>query len=392
MSKSVIDENLPIVYVTRDSERAEAILSMAGSKNYSIISGNGEKDTLELLNSLEVQKEIDAKRAAILVFKNTIQIEKLAQEKGWLLLNPSAELAEKIENKITQVGWLGELASLLPPHKIGLAKNVSWQGKPFILQWAHSHTGEGTFLVENQETLDKVVSGFPERYARISDFIHGPAFTLNATASKNKIYLGNISYQITGLSPFTDNQMSTIGNDWHLPYKILDGKQRDEMYSIANKVGQKMLESGWKGLFGIDVILDKHSGKLYLIEINARQPASTTFESELQLARVGGIESAVAQNEMTIFEAHLSSLLGIDTKKEVIKIEDGAQIVKRITTMDSDAKKYKIAELEKLGYKVREYKNAKLNGDQFRVQSNKGLMSDHNVLNSAGQKISKVFE
>ena len=94
--------------------------------------------------------------------------------------------------------------------------------------------------------------------------------------------LGNISYQITGLKPFTDLPFSTIGNDWALPHKYLSKKQISQYKKIATDVGLKLQKAGWKGLFGIDVVVDDKTNKLYLLEINCRQPASTTYESQLQ--------------------------------------------------------------------------------------------------------------
>jgi hypothetical protein len=43
-----------------------------------------------------------------------------------------------------------------------------------------------------------------------------------------------------------------------------------------------MSAQGWRGLFGIDVIKDLERNAIHLIEINARQPASTSFEAKLQ--------------------------------------------------------------------------------------------------------------
>jgi hypothetical protein len=110
-----IEQN-PVVYVTKDKERAEG---MPENENYKIVAGDGSMGTLEVLRLANLPEGTRA-----LVFKNTKQIEELAREKSLKLLNPSAELAEKIENKITQVSWLGDLAELLPPHHITLVKKI----------------------------------------------------------------------------------------------------------------------------------------------------------------------------------------------------------------------------------------------------------------------------
>src|SRR6185295_8622412 len=136
------------------------------------------------------------------------------REQGWKLLNPPAVLAEKIENKISQISWLGDLAKYLPPHKVEIMKDIQWAGEPFILQWAHGHTGEGTVLVRSEADIATLRHKFPDRRTRATSFIYGPSFTVNVVVGHDKILPGNINYQITGAEPFTTNAFSTVGNDW----------------------------------------------------------------------------------------------------------------------------------------------------------------------------------
>ena len=82
-------------------------------------------------------------------------------------------------------------------------------------------------------------------------------FTNNNIISKNNILIGNINYQITGLSPFTDLPFSTIGNDWGFANKYLTNKQKKKYHQIVLEIGEKLKKDGWKGLFGIDIAIDK---------------------------------------------------------------------------------------------------------------------------------------
>ena len=396
-SRQTNDGQVNIVYVARDIERA---LGKTPEGNYHIITNKtpyAEEvklkypmhvllvdspeilDTYELLMTPEVQEIITNFNAQVLVFKNTIHIEQLCAEKGWTLLNPSAELSEKIENKITQVKWLGELSSLLPPHKIQFVNEIKWNKNAFILQWAHGHTGEGTILITNEKELDALKAKFPHREARVTDFIKGPMFTVNIVVTDTVILLGNISYQITGILPFTENALSTIGNDWSVTHTILNESHINQFNELAEKVAQKMQSSGWRGLFGIDVIYDEERDNLHLIEINARQPASTTYESELQdhvnMLGVPGVNT---------FEAHLAALLHSPVKTALIPINDGAQILQRVT---SKVNKVDSKKISKAGYNVINYANEKMNADLARIQSRQGIMEAHNKFNKRGKEI-----
>ncbi len=388
-----------ILYITRDIERT---LGKTPGEDYYVVTNKtpyaeevqkcypdfvflveSEKilSTLELLQHSQVREIIEEYKFPIVVFKNNLQIEELCKDKGWLLLNPSAELAEKVENKITQVDWLGELENLLPPHEIKITKDIVWNKKAFILQWAHGHTGSSTVLVQNEKDLKALQEKFPQREARVTDFIKGPMLTSNIVVTKHALLLGNISYQITGILPFTENPLSTIGNDWSLPHTILSEAQLGQFSSIAKKVGQKMQVSGWKGLFGIDVIYDEERNLMYLIEINARQPASTSYESILQ--------ATFDLKGLTTFQAHLDVLSETTIDSSLIQINDGSQILQRVT---SQIKKLSTAKLKKAGYKVISYGNEKVNEDLLRIQSSRGIMETHNKFNLRGKDILELLE
>jgi len=392
----------PLFYVTRDIERALGlhlpgyfIISnstvagkqiAAGRTDILLIENASLLDTHELLNHSLTQEFITQHTQAvpqIIVFKNTTIIEKICAEKNWHLLNPSAVLSQKVEEKISQVNWLGDLAQFLPPHKIQIAKEVSFEGRPFILQFNRAHTGMGTHLIGSQKELTEIQQKFPDRPVRITKFIQGPMFTNNNVVTPDKILLGNINYQITGLSPFTDQPFSTIGNDWGLPHVLLNDDLKEQYITIAEAVGEKLRESGWKGLFGIDVILDDTEQKLSLIEINARQPASTTYESQLQ------------KNSLTTFEAHLLALLDESIQEGLTPISEGAQIILRNgkTPRTPEKQTQTLQKLEKLHLDLTliPYNNTEPGSDWIRIQTSKSFMQNHNQLNELGEKIKNAI-
>jgi hypothetical protein len=344
----------PVIYVTRDSENALGIDQ--NTPGYQILTGGASRplDTHELLGSKKLEDLVRSLgNVSLLVFKNNAHLERIAQSKDYKLLNPSAELADKIEGKIPQVFWLGPLAELLPPHKITTLDNLFWKNEPFVLQYNHSHSGKGTILIENEEMLGKLQNLFPERDVRVTRYVEGPVFTNNNIVTENDVLLGNISYQITGLPPLSNNAFSSVGNDWYIPEVILDEIHQEKFRIIARSVGERMRQAGWRGVFGIDVVWEctRAVDKMHLLEINARQPASVAYESTLQKESDPG--------GLSIFEAHLAALLGIKIDQDLIKIKDGSRLVKR-----------------------------NRHGDQVKVmKSRRGVMSGHQSFNEHGKKL-----
>lgn len=413
-----IDLKKAIVYVARDIERALGMEpGLYGSAGYFVVSndtaygrevqkkhpqhvflidstklaGNtGElMDTYDLLMLPEVAEIVNRLSADVLVFQNTSRIERVCADRKWKLLNPSAAIAKRVEEKISQVEWLAEDGELLPRHNVSLAKEVRYIGKKFVAQFNHAHTGGGTFVIDSEEALQAIQEKFPNRECRITDFVDGPVFTVNAVVPDNAIesgetVVGNPSYQITGIAPFTDMPFSTIGNDWDLPRELGHEKAYRDVQSMARTIGARLASTGWKGLFGIDVVFDPVSKSSYLLEINARQPASTSFESQLQAA--SGVVGAAAP---TIFQAHLMALLGKQSEQptETMTPISGAQILKRVTE-----KKFSVdtAALRAKGLTVIEYptaNSANVNSELFRIQSSTGIMEAHNRFNDLGKFI-----
>ena len=395
-----------IIYVTRDIERA---LGTTPDENFVVVTNDTKygqtikskypqfihllkSDTNELLGTTELISHKDFKNivdenSLILVFKNTQRVESEILSKRLVPINPKSFLSERVENKLSQIRWLGELGKYLPPHTIKLAKQITWKNEPFIVQWAHGHTGDGTILVNTREELAIIQEKFPERMARLTNFISGPSFTVNVVVSKDKILMANISYQITGLQPFTDNQFSTIGNDWGFAKKFINEHDLRHIQTIVSDIGNKLQKDGWKGLFGIDFIIEQKTRKIYLIEINARQPASTTFESQLEQ-----IQREKGQKGITTFEAHIRALLDLPIDQNIIAIESGAQIVQRITKNIQSIFDDSINSLNKKGFEIVIYENTAPNSDLVRIQTEDTLVDDHNILNKNGQEIVETIK
>ncbi|MEI6238570.1 MAG: ATP-grasp domain-containing protein [bacterium] len=447
-SLSKIIKAHPLVYVTRDIERATGLepgngyfiitnktpysekIQVEFPENVILISEkkvadhkDGEVDDSTLLDTHELLSHADSrpilemakkKDGYILVFKNTKKIEDICKGMGLKILNPSAELSEKVENKISQIEWLGELSSILPAFEVKKASEIVWRkgasgGKnekdgeqKMIVQWGRGHTGDSTILINSKKELTALQTKFPERMAKVTEFINGPVFTSNITVGKDKILYGNISYQITGLLPYTDSPFATIGNDWSLTHSLLTERLLEQYEGIATKVAEKMQKDGWLGLFGIDVIYDTEKETLYLLEINARQPASTTFESELQTEN-----STFGVTGSTIFETHLFALLGLPMPEKIIEINDGSQIIQRVTESLSkkfekmskkghggerfDFIEFEAKKVESAEFRVINYTNTTHNADLQRIQCSRGIMETHNKLNERGLRISELL-
>ncbi len=397
-----------IFYITRDIERAAgyflntpAVHSISNNSPFAkslqaqypkqifLIDEKETLDTRELLEHPEtttILKNCDTPK--ILVFKNTSLIEKWCKEHGHTLLNPSSALASSIEEKITQLAKLRDFYELMPRYEQKMVGEITWFNEPFILQFNRSHTGNGTIHVTSEAILNELKEKFPKRECRITEFIEGPVFTSNIVVAKDAIIPGNISYQITGYPPFTDLKFATIGNDWGAPYRILNESERTAYDMMAMEIGDVLREIGWNGLFGIDAIWSTERKRWYLIEINARQPASASYESELQF------KAKQNKQSITILEAHLKALCDESLENHtLIKISDGAQIIQRVTEKTNSLEKLenKIQKLEQYNFKVISYENTEHNSDLLRIQSDTSIIEVDGEFTDIGKQIKSIL-
>ncbi|MBI2462664.1 MAG: hypothetical protein HYV65_00230 [Candidatus Spechtbacteria bacterium] len=224
----------------------------------------------------------------ILVLKTSEPIEQECQKNSWQLMAPRADLATLFEDKITQYQHLKDSIEFPPTIITTLSqatKVIAKMPLPLVAQYNIGHSGGGTFILQSIEDLTPHAEKFPNREVRIAQFITGNTYTLNAFAAKNgTVYTGSISKQLTGLPEATNNPSSTVGNDFGIVSEELSQSQIEAIGVMARNVGTAMHAKGYNGLFGIDAVAEKSTGKVYFIEVNTHQPASISFEAKLHRA------------------------------------------------------------------------------------------------------------
>jgi len=246
------------------------------------------------------------KKTYIQTFKISPAFQQSVTNLGATLANTNAELNRMFEDKISQFENISALAITLPKgeifslDQIVYADLASQLGSKFVLQFNKGHTGMGTKFITNEQELNELKEQFPGRSVRVAQFIEGQAYTLNACVGSKGIYMGGLSKQITGDKDLTPFAGATIGNDFEYRKEI----NNDNLKQIENEViiiGEAMRAKGYKGLFGIDLIIDTQ-GKVFIIEINARQPASIPMYTKMQL-KLGQIPLSMI---------HVAEFCGID--------------------------------------------------------------------------------
>lgn len=302
-------------------------------ENYQIICGNADgisrmskakvldsKSSTELFNSDYIRSQTHEKAYYAESFYHSSALQyKILNSKG-VLLNPDASISKFYENKLNLNTFLNSLGILTPKsHNTSITRaNLESIKLPFVVQLSKSHTGIGTFIITQNEDLNKIIELYEGTDCKVSEYIDGITITLNACITNLDVYTNGLQYQITGMLPMTNSSSTTVGNDFSLGSSLIQ-EYGSDLSEIMIKIGNSLRLKGFYGLFGIDAIIQDK--KIYVIEINARQTANIAMQTQLELA----------SDMVPLKLIHIAHFLGIQTNNLNVSLNalNGSQIFLR---------------------------------------------------------------
>ncbi|MHB8443243.1 MAG: ATP-grasp domain-containing protein [Patescibacteria group bacterium] len=292
-------DNIDIIYVTNDPERALGVESII--PNYHILC----IDDSYILNFLKSYYSLKKDNPNIEIFRNSNKLLQESSAKEFIkqfknpyfmffkiapnieftlnhknILNTKSSLNRKYENKLEIVKIFKDL---IPETKIINLEVDTYKslqnilGDKFVIQFQGGQSGNTTFFIKNMDDYDRVRTRYAKRYAKAVRFVEGEYYTLNGVVTRYGILTGNLTKQITGVSYLTRYEGGTVGNDWNTKLSM---KKKELLQNAMVKIGNTLKHDNYKGMFGADFIVDDTG--VYLIEINARENATIPTFSKIQ--------------------------------------------------------------------------------------------------------------
>lgn len=162
-------------------------------------------------------------------------------------------------------------------------------GAKFVVQEVESYGSKGTVIVDTVEKFKKAVESLKTiSYSGtvvISKFIDGATCSVQVCVTKYGIFTGGLQKQLVD-SPYLCNPNLPGVSTWcggelggNYP-EILKHRTQE----IATIVGSELASHGYRGIFGIDLIVTPEN-EVYAIEINARLTGYTHVLSDIQYAK-----------------------------------------------------------------------------------------------------------
>lgn len=254
----------------------------------------------EILSLSQVQDYLKERANPwLLVYKPTSGVEKLAEQHSWNLIANKVEIKEKYENK-RQFRQILEKAGVDPVpgesfafdelNKELFGKLQEKYGNPVVFQVAELTVGggTGTAFVGNDTELEDFVNRMKEKREKFTKiktvnatkYLNGIPASIVACVTGNGVITASMQTQIQDIPDVRTTDEGSglfLGHDWS--FRQFDGRVKDKAADMARKLGEYMMRNGYKGIFGMDLIVEE--GEVYPIECNPRYTDAFPIVSQM---------------------------------------------------------------------------------------------------------------
>jgi hypothetical protein len=165
-----------------------------------------------------------------------------------------------------------------------------WEGSVVCQPGDYEMSG-GTMFIHNQEDLTRAQESFFENERlnnvntiKVSPFIKGEALSMLGCVTKKGTLTGPLQLQLVDVPESLYGYPpggTFFGHDWG--FKAWDESVEKKAQDIVEKLGTWLATRGYKGIFGIDFMLEEGTNELYPLECNPRFTGTIPVFSFLNL-------------------------------------------------------------------------------------------------------------
>jgi len=261
-------------------------------------------NTLAILSHPGVQKYFKSLgKVGIFVYKTSERVDELCDQNGWQLIGNRHEIRDKYEhkglfreigNKIGMPLIAGQTLKIADLDESRLGQFQKTLGEKLVLQLTELSKGGGvgTFFVNNVKDLASFKAVVKEKqeedgkeliHVNVTRFINGISGSITACVTHKGVLTGPVQTQVVDVPELvSDRGRSGVfrGHDWSFAH--YSDKIQDQAEELAEKLGSVMAKDGYKGIFGIDLIIDQERDEVHPVECNPRYTGAFPIYSLLQ--------------------------------------------------------------------------------------------------------------
>lgn len=287
-------------------------------------SGPREFDTFEsvntyLLRNKEVTDHIAANGTGYALFVMFDEdTEERAKELGLTIALPPLELRQRIDSKIETTRLGNEAGVPSAPNILTRATSygdllaqaqAAGLGERLVVQLPYGDSGRTTFFINSSDDWDDHAEDLVDSDLKVMRNIRHLPGTVEAVATRHGTLVGPVQVDITGFADLTPYPGGWCGNDC-APISF-GAENQVRIRELAGKLGDRLYQEGYRGVFCMDYLVDLDDGTVYLGEINPRISGASPL-TNLITSRYGGAP---------LFLFHLLEFMDVDWECDLNAIQ-----------------------------------------------------------------------
>jgi hypothetical protein len=228
----------------------------------------------------------------------TASLRDFAAETGLPLVGNAPELTAWLNDKTNVLRALASLSLPQIPGRwiclstVRYAELASELGAFFVVQLAHGISGSGTAFIASEEDFVGAAARFGDLPVRAAPDLGDLSVNINAIATEESVITSFPSVQLTGMAILGADRGMYCGNDF-IAAASLPGRTLTAVVEQTDRIGRWLSSLGYRGLFGLDFVIDRASDEAYAVDLNPRWQGSTTVLT-LAEAKAGRLSLAAA--------------------------------------------------------------------------------------------------
>lgn len=221
--------------------------------------------------------------------------EAAAADVGLDISLPPRSMRERIDSKIETTRLGNEAGVASAPNVMGrassyaeleaLASSASL-GSDLVVQTPYGDSGRTTFFIASEADWDEAAEKLSDEELKVMRRIPHVPGTLEAVVTRHGTLVGPIQTDITGHPELTPYGGGWAGND--LFPTVFDDRVRGEIRLMARRLGDRLRDEGYRGVYCFDFLVSTDDGTVYLGEINPRISGASPM-TNLITSKYGGV-------------------------------------------------------------------------------------------------------
>jgi hypothetical protein len=221
------------------------------------------------------------------------QSEVRAQSMGLQICLPDAALRKHLDSKVVTTELANRAGIASVPNVLAkiasygeLRDAASALGQDLVVQLPYGDSGKTTFFISDEEDFRRHADAIAaQRVVKIMRRIRCRQLTIEGCVTRRCTLVGPLQTEMVGLSELTPYAGGWCGNEVFAAgdSTLLTADLRERAQQATFAMGEQLRRLGYRGCFGLDLLLDQDSGALYLGEMNPRITGATSLTSQAML-------------------------------------------------------------------------------------------------------------